>query len=180
MTPSQQPRSTRGRTRTSATAFSAVVLLGASLALSACSGQEAGAAAIVDDATISDKDIQSVTLQLNPLAKDLTPSAVLLGLILAPYVQAEASRGGKGVTDAQVRKVIAKVPKPSPQTIDFVRTEMAIQSLDAAAKTSIVAKLGQAKITVNPRYGTFDLKQVAVLPTSPNWIKAAGTSQGAK
>jgi len=157
-----------------------VAILGAALALSGCSTQEAGAAAIVDDATISDKDVQSVTLQLNPLAKDLTPSAVLLSLILAPYVNAEASRAGKGVTDAQARKVIAKVASPSSRTVEFVRTELAIQSLDAAAKTSIVAKLRKAKITVNPRYGTFDLKQVAVVATSPNWIKVAGTSQGVK
>ena len=57
--------------------------------------------------------------------------------------------------------------------------QLAIPSLSQASKTSILAKLGKAKITVNPRYGTFDAKQVAITPTSPNWIKATA-SQVAK
>ena len=51
--------------------------------------------------------------------------------------------------------------------------QLAVQELDQASKNLIVGELNKAKITVNPRYGTFDPKQVAMTPTSPNWIKAS-------
>jgi len=152
------------------------LVIGASLTLSACANQQAGAAAIVNDAVISDKDVQSVGEQLNQLdpgGQQLKSSDALISLILAPYVLAEAARTGKTISDSQARKVIAKVADPSPTTITFVRMQLAIQGLDDASKTAIVNELGKLKITVNPRYGTFDAKQVALTPISPNWIKAS-------
>ena len=65
---------------------------------------------------------------------------------------------------------------PSPSTIAFVQMQLAIQKLDQASKTRIVAELGKAKITVNPRYGTFDVTQIALTPIEPNWIKASAPS----
>ena len=155
---------------------SLTLLLGATLALSSCGTQQAGTAAIVDGSAISDKDVQNVSVQLNKIAtggQKLTPTIVLLNLILAPYVIAEADLAGKGVSDAEARKVINKVANPSRQTLDFVRMQMEIQSLTPAAKTSILSKLAKAKVTVNPRYGSFDATKIALIPTSPNWIKAA-------
>ena len=185
MASSQHMRSTVGKTRTSRLGFatrSLVFLFGATLALSACGTQEAGAAAIVNRTAIRDKDVQTVSLQLNKLAQgqqELSSSNVLLSLILAPYVLAEADRSGKSVSDSQARKVVEKVTAPSPLTIEFVRMQLALPSLSQTSKTSILAKLGKAKITVNPRYGTFDAKKVALVPSSSNWIKASATP-GAK
>jgi len=48
--------------------------------------------------------------------------------------------------------------------------------LDQASKNLIVGELGKAKITVNPRYGTFDPKQITMTPASPNWIKTSAPS----
>jgi hypothetical protein len=183
--PSQHIRSAQGSTRTARAcriAFAAqvlTVLLGVTLALSACGTQRPGAAAIVNGTTISDKDVQIVAVQVNSLAavqQKLTPSVVLLNLILAPYVLSEADRTGKDVSAAQARKLIDKVANPSPATVDFVRMQLAIPSLSQASKTSILAKLGKATIIVNPRYGTFDLRQAAILPTSPDWIKASASA----
>lgn len=181
LAPSQHIQSTPGRTRTSRTAFAAVVMLGTTLAMSACGTQQAGAAAIVDGTTISDKDVQTAALQLDKLAQgqQISPSLVLLDLILAPYVLAQAKGTGKTVSDAQARQEIAKVADPAPSTITVVKTALAIQALSPASKTSIRTELGKAKVTVSPRYGTFDPRQIAVLATSPNWIKAS-TSSGAK
>ncbi|MBE3073564.1 MAG: hypothetical protein IMZ75_01245 [Actinobacteria bacterium] len=183
MAPSQHLRSTLGKTRTSRMGFattSLTLLLGATLALSAC-GTQPGAAAIVNGTTISDKDVQTVSLELKKALQgqqQFTSSAILVNLILEPYVLAEAKRTGKDVSDAQARKAIAKVASPSRATLDFVRMQLAIQSLSQAGQQSIMAKLGKAKITVNPRYGTFDAKR-GLVPTAPNWIKAS-TSSGAK
>lgn len=176
LAPSQHIRFSR--TATSRTAGAAAVLLGASLALSACGAQEAGAAAIVNGSTISDKDLQSASLQLAALAKSeqqaqIPTRVVLLNLILAPYVNSEADRIGKGVTSAQAIKAIPKVVNPSPTLVDFVRMQLAIPSLTQASKDSILVDLEKAKITVNPRYGTFVAKQVALNATSPDWIKAS-------
>lgn len=185
LAPSQHIRSTLGKSRTSRMGFattSLTLLLGATLALSACGTQEAGAAAIVNGTAISDKDVQTVSLQVNKLAQgqqELSSSNVLLSLILAPYVLAEADRTGKRVADSQARKVLRQVADPAPSTMEFVRMQLSLQSLDQASRTSILTKLGKAKITVNPRYGAFDLKQVALVPISPNWIKTSAAT-GAK
>jgi hypothetical protein len=157
-------------------------VLGAVLTLSACGPQEVGAAAIVDGKVIKDKDVQTVALQLNTLAQGeqkLSTGNVVLSLILAPYVSSEAARAKKSVSDSAVRKVIAKVGKPSPSTMEFVRMQLALQALDEASRASILTKIAKARITVNPRYGTFDAKQVALVASSPNWIKASATP-GAK
>src|SRR5665811_582692 len=86
LAPSQHIRSRLGSARTSRTsrmAFSAqllTLLLGATLALSACGAQQAGAAAIVDGETISAQDVQTASLQLNtfaPAQQQFTPSVVL-------------------------------------------------------------------------------------------------------
>ena len=182
MAPSQHLRSTLGKPRGSRLAFPNLfltLLVGATLALSACGAQEPGAAAIVNGTVISDQEVQTVPDQLNPLAEEgqkLTSSTALLSLILAPYVLAEAERAGKTVSASQARKVIEKVADPSPSTIEFVRMQLVVQQLDDAAKTSIVNALGKAKISVNPRYGTFDATQIALTPISPNCIKAGAPS----
>ena len=179
LAPSQHIRPT-DKTRTARTAWVAVVLLGATLALSDCGTQQPGAAAIVDGAAISDKDVQTVALQLDTKAKDqqkLPPGDVLLYLIAEPYIVAEAKRAGKTVSDAQVRQEITKVAKvaePAPATIEFVRSYLSIQLLDDAAKASMLANLGKAKVTVSPRYGTFD-PQKGLVPVTPNWIKATAS-----
>ena len=162
------------------------LVIGASLALSGCGTQQPGAAAIVNDTAvrhqdlvISDEDAQSVPLELNTLAQggqELKVSDALLSLILAPYVLDEAERVGKTVSVSEARKVIDKVANPSPSTIAFVQMQLSIQKLDQASKTRIVDELGKVKITVNPRYGAFDVTQIALNPISPNWIKASAPS----
>ena len=162
------------------------LVIGASLALSGCGTQQPGAAAIVNDTAvrhqdivISDEDAQSVPLELNTLAaggQELKVSDALLSLILAPYVLDEAKRVGKTVSASEARTVIAKVAKPSPSTIAFVQMQLSLQKLDQASKTRIVDELGKVKITVNPRYGAFDVTQVALTPIEPNWIKASASS----
>lgn len=166
LAPSQHLRSTLG--------FTLTLVLGATLALSACGTQQPGAAAIVNGTAIRDQDVQKVAVQLNALPEiqeKLTLNVILLDLILAPYVLTEADKAGKTVPEAEVRKIVDKVPNPSPATTDFVRMQLAIPGLSKASRSSILATLAEAKITVNPRYGAFDLKQAAILPITPNWIK---------
>ena len=39
-------------------------------------------------------------------------------------------------------------------------------------QNSAVAAASKAKVTINPRYGTFDAASARFIATSPNWIKA--------
>jgi len=152
------------------------LVLGAALLLSGCGAQRPDAAAIVNNTVITDHDVQTVSGEVNQIdesGQKLSSSNALLSLILAPYVLAEAKRAGKTVSVAQARQVIAKVKDPSPSTITFVQMQLAVQQLDDASKTIIVGQLGKAKITINPRYGTFDATRIVMNPTTPNWIKAS-------
>lgn len=174
-------RTTLGRTGTTRTSRRGLVTtcltlsLAATLTLSACGTQEVGAAAIVNGTSISDKEVQATSIQLNTLPEaqqKLTPGLVLLNLIAAPYVLAEAARKGKTVPDAEVRKITDKVAQPSSTTREFVRMQVAWAALDEAGKIAALTNLGKAKVTVNPRYGAFDTKQIGLVPSAPNWIKA--------
>ena len=40
-----------------------------------------------------------------------------------------------------------------------------------------MTEVGKARITINPRYGTFDAKQIAIVPISQNWINPAATPE---
>ncbi len=168
-----------GGTLTSRLALPTALVLGATLALSGCGAQQSGAAAIVNDTVISDQEIQTVSEQVNqidPAGQKLSSSDALLSLILAPYVLAEAKRAGKTISTSEASQVIAKITNPSPSTIEFVQMQLAVQQLDDASKSSIVGQLGKAKITVNPRYGTFDPQRIVITATAPNWIKTSAPS----
>jgi hypothetical protein len=182
LAPSQHSQPTSGRPGGSRRRFPAAFLtlaLGATLALSACGAQEPSAAAIINGTSISERAVQSVTDQVNTLSQGgqkLSSSNALLSLILAPYVLDEARRVHKTISESQAQQVIGKIAHPSAATITFVRMQLSVQELDQASRNLIVGELDKAKITVNPRYGTFDPKQITMTPTSPNWIKAGAPS----
>ncbi|MEP7034942.1 MAG: hypothetical protein ABI934_05095 [Actinomycetota bacterium] len=181
LAPSQHNRRTLGEAR-SRRRFPPVflaLLLGATLGLSACGTQEASSAAIVNGTSISERDVQSVSDQVNTFSQGgqkLAASDALLSLILAPYVLDEAKRAHKTISESEARRVIAKIDHPSAATITFVQMQLAAQQLDQASKNVIVSELDKAKITVNPRYGSFDPKQIAMTPITPNWIKASAST----
>jgi len=183
LAPSQHHHPTSGKPRGSRRRFPAAFLalaLGASFAVSACGTQEPSAAAIINGRSISERDVQSVTDQVNALSQGgqkLSSSNALLSLILAPYVQDEARRVHKTIAESQARDFVKKqIADPTAATLTFVEMQLAVLGLDQASKNLIVGELGKAKITVNPRYGTFDPKQITMTPTSPNWIKTSAPS----
>jgi len=158
--------------------------LGASVAVSACGAQAPSAAAVVNGTSISERDVQSVTDQVNAVSQSgqkLSAGNALLSLILAPYVRDEAARVHKTVSESQAKEYVKKqIADPSAATLAFVRMQLGVQVLDQASKNLIVSQLDKASITVNPRYGTFDRKQISMSPTAPNWIKATSAPTPAK
>ena len=161
------------------TAAPAALVLGAAVLLSGCGTQQPGAAAIVDGRVISDDDAQQVAQQISTvpgIQQKLTPADTLVSLILAPFVIDQAEQDGKGVSESQARAAVKEIRNPSPATVEFVRTSLAANALSAQARTAVLAQVGKAKITVNPRYGTLDRKQLALKPPAPNWMKPAAPS----
>jgi hypothetical protein len=182
LAPSQDNRRTLGKPRRFRGPFPAVFLtflLGSTLGLSSCGTQESSSAAIVNGVSISEQDVQSISSEVNSLAQGgqkLTTSDALLSMILAPYVLDEAKRVHKTIGESQARLVVKKIAHPSAATLRFVEMQLAVQGLDQASKNLIVAELNKATITVNPRYGRFDPTQIAMAPSSPDWIKANATT----
>lgn len=192
LAPSQHLRTERVRTRHLRTALGrrraapVVLLLGASLLVSACEPKQSDTAAVVNDTVISEEDVQTVSRQISTLneGQPFTTSNALFGLILAPFVFAEGNRQRKSIADEQVLQVIGKVPNPTPATADFVKMNLLLQQLDPASQNLVGTELGKARIVVNPRYGKYLPKRGLVprcdrsaseLCINPNWIKVSTT-----
>jgi hypothetical protein len=151
------------------------LVLGAALALSGCGPQQAGAAAIVGDRVISDQDVQTAAQETNKgvegLQQPFTASDTLVFLIVSPYVLDAAAKGGHGVSESQAKAALTKLPNPSPATLEFARTFIALQGLTQEQVQGVLAEVQKAKITVNPRYGKLDPKTLRLDTSEPNWIK---------
>ncbi len=181
----------------------AAVALAASLALTpllgAC-GTQAGAAAVVGDRRITVGELQTATSEVRSIVQDpsqVSQQLVLGWLIAHPYVVQVASEQGKGVSRQDAENFFTRSnftaagggTSPSESSVDAVQTAYALSLLTGqesstpeVAKKSVdevLADLKAAKVTVNPRYGTFDYRwdeqsqTFTLSPRSPNWLAPA-------
>ena len=109
-------------------------------------------------------------------AAEAHPGDTLVSLILAPFVIDQAEKDGKGISEDQARTAVKEIANPSPATLEFVRTSLAANALSEQARTAVLSEVSKAKISVNPRYGTLDRKQLTLKPPAPNWMKPAPAS----
>jgi hypothetical protein len=196
-------RSTRRRGRIAAVALAAALCLAP--ALSGCSTQ-AGAAALVGDRRISVSDLQTATTQLKALVQDpaqITQQLVLGWLIANPYAVRVAAKKGKGVSrDDALRffsqanfKDAAGGTTPSEPAVSAVQTAYALQLLagqDVDQQTAkanvdeIIAGLKADKVTVNPRYGSFDYawdpqtQAFTLSPRNVDWLSTPSSTPSAQ
>jgi hypothetical protein len=96
-------------------------------------------------------------------------------LITAPFILDVANRIGHPQTASAALAAMPSITDPAESTIEVVRAQSAIQYLSDTDKTAIISALDRAKITVNPRYGTFVPTEARLVATSPNWIVAPGS-----
>lgn len=158
----------------------AAVALAAALSVSGCS--TADTAAIVDGTTISEKDAQTAARQINeafhPEQPLDTPGAVA-SLISAPMINAVALAAGKGESDSSARAAMPDLADPAASTLELVKANFAWQKLTDQEKQSVLDDLKKVKVTVNPRYGTFDPSTGSLKAVEPNWLpKPTPTPQG--
>lgn len=155
--------------------------LGSAIALTGCG--ETDLAARVNGQVISEADAKVAAAQIREnfpeAAAQFQTSDAVAALINAPFIIAAADKNGMPYSEQQARADLTNVSDPSPATIELVRSNSALQQLQQASPAAIeeiVADLRSAKITINPRYGTFDREQVQVVPVTPNWIDASAPS----
>jgi hypothetical protein len=160
----------------------------ASLTASACARMQAGAAAVVGDRRISVGQLQQATTDIDAYAKAQDPNSsvsqdkVLLFMILGPDLVDAAARAGVGVSDDTARQELAKygVAKASGGAIEAMRGLAALNALKQANKAAelndFVTRLRSEKISVNPRYGTFDPAALNIVAVAPDWLAGSQTA----
>jgi hypothetical protein len=155
-----------------------VVVVAAALALTLSGCATANTAAVVNGQRISERDAQEAARQIQEAQPDstiTTPDAVA-ALIMAQFINEVADGAGKGLSDSAARAAIPGIANPSPATLSLVRSSLAWNQMTDTEHTQAVDAASKAQITINPRYGTFDPKQVRFDQSKPNWIKAEPTT----
>ncbi|MFC7486372.1 hypothetical protein ACOCJ7_14090 [Knoellia sp. CPCC 206453] len=149
------------------------------LALSACSGtSSAQTAAVVDGRVITEQQLREATDQLNAAfpreGKPYTASEILGLLIRAPYINEAATKAGKAQSESAARAQFKNFEgTPAESAVEVVQADMSGQQIDQAAGQALLASFAKIDVTVNPRYGTFDPAQAAVVGERPNWLVPA-------
>ena len=157
---------------------SAVAVVAAGVvAVSGCA--TADTAAVVNGDRISETEVQEAVTRIKevvPNAQIDTATALQL-LVYAPFVTKVADGAGKGVSDSQVRASMNDTSgKLNDAAVELIRTSDLLNpnnpsGLDQQQQSEAIDALHKAKVTINPRYGTFDPKRIAFDASSPNWIK---------
>ncbi|AKT50187.1 hypothetical protein ADJ73_00530 [Arsenicicoccus sp. oral taxon 190] len=158
-----------------------VVVVAATGLLSACDERaESRAAAIVDGQTILESDVQKATREFNTGSSQATqpvqPSNVVSLLTYGHFVLPAMQQAGKGISDDMAKKYLDKIDDPSPATLAFVKSAVALNNMDDATRTKVAEELRGASIKLNPRYGTFDPKALEIKPEARNWLVADATA----
>ncbi len=165
-------------------ALSAAAMMAGALVVGGCTtARLPGAAAIVDEHTISTEQVLTTTNQLNAALGDKTsplynPSAhfsenqTVQWLVLAPFIDKRVAATGRWVPDDAYNTTLAALGHPTESTTAVVRGMLSTQAMSAEDKAAVLDDARHAKISVNPRYGTLDLFN----PYAPNWIKPNPTA----
>lgn len=149
--------------------------------LTGCGPAQAGSAAVVDGRRITEGDVQTATQQIKTLPWQADPpgqSTVLDWMIVAPYVIETASKYNAGISEQQVRDTLAKTaPDPSDAAVIALRGYLAIQQIvrleepvGKQARDEVSKRILSVPLRVNPRFGVFDPKTIALTPETPNWL----------
>ncbi|HEX2705378.1 MAG TPA: hypothetical protein VHM65_06435 [Candidatus Lustribacter sp.] len=164
------------RSSTRALLVGAVAALGLGLTLSACSVvDKAHAAAVVDGRVIEESAVDASVAQLRSVEVTVGPGVVLGMLILAKPVADQVSASGSWKPDAAYNAFLARIPDPTPATVEVVRTNSALSALTADDQKAVLAALRSMTVTVNPRYGSFNASTGQIAPLLPAWIRKPAT-----
>ena len=175
--------------------LTAVLLAGAGVAgtlgVAGCGGAHPGAAAVVNGTTISEDDIDAVAADLQPYVQpgqSVPRQNVLTALIMQPFIADRLKASGKMISLDQAAQALhqaatqgqrspGNAPRPeqwAKATKELAQAQLGMETLSPADRDRVADALTKAKITVNPRYGEFQLPG-RVVPLVDNWIDAKAT-----
>ncbi len=176
-------RSSRLARRLAAFSLAAVTAVG----VAGCAGSHPGTAAIVNGTTITEQDLDAVSHDLQPYmqpGQTVARNTVLTSLIMQPFVVDELRAANRMVSQQEASRAFydmatgggaqAKPGAPGPDewaepTQALAQAQVGIQSLSPANQQRVLQELSTAQIDVNPKYGTFDVRQ-GLAPVAQNWI----------
>lgn len=149
-----------------------------------CSASQVGAAAVVDGRRITVQQVSDAVAGIQRGNPELSQSGgldrtVLFFLVLSPWLLKAAEDNKVGVSEAEARALLPKTTSPDENAVRVLRTFLALQKLQQAGKTEALTQVQKdvtaARPELNPRYGTFDLKQMAIVDSPPNWLVPRST-----
>lgn len=140
------------------------------LVVSGCA--TADTAAVVNGHRITEQEVQEATSQITKAYPDssLNSANALSSLVMAGFINEVADESGKGLSDSAAKAAITEIEDPTASTLELVKSSLASQQLTTVEQGKVVELARRAKVTMNPRYGTFDAKNVRFDPSKPNWI----------
>jgi hypothetical protein len=152
----------------------AVAAATAALVLTGCG--RADTAAVIDGQVITESGVLAASEQIAEYAtQPLPPRDIVNRLIILPPVLDVLGERGVTISDAAARSAVAGIADPSPYLLDIARLDLAIGQMTPEDQQEVIARIQEADVEVNPRYGTFNAEQAAVVPTDPDWL--AGTAE---
>jgi len=147
----------------------AVAIAAAALALTGCG--RADTAAVVDGHVISQSGVLATSEQVAQYASQPMPTGDLINrLVVLPAVLDVLGERGVTISDAAARSAVGAIDNPTPYLLDLARLDLAIGQMTQEDMVEVTSRLLEADVEVNPRYGTFNPEQAAVVATSPDWI----------
>jgi hypothetical protein len=154
----------------------AAVIAAAALVLTGCG--RADTAAVVDGHVITESGVLAASEQVAQYAtQPLPPADIVNRLVVLPPVLEVLEERGVTISDAAARSAVSGITDPAPYLLDLARLDLAIGQMTQEDMQNVIARLQEAEVEVNPRYGTFDPQQAAVVATQPDWIVGAADAQ---
>ena len=147
----------------------AAAIVTAALVLTGCG--RADTAAVVDGHVITESGVLEVSDQIAEYATSpLAPRDIVNRLVVLPPVLEVLGERGVTISDAAARSAVSGIADPSPYLLDLARLDLAIGQLTPEDQQNVIARLQEIDVEVNPRYGSFDPQQAAVVASDPDWI----------
>lgn len=164
------------------------IALVAALALGGCAADH-GAAAVVDGKPIAASTVDRAASELNQIFMVDARGVVTLLIVTPSYLDA-ARELGVATSHDEAREYVAQVAADSGVDVDpeglsdasldilsLALSEQRMAQLPEAAEVfaEIRAEISELDVEVNPRFGEFSFDNLAVIPTTPEWIHPASS-----
>src|SRR5690606_16921393 len=131
----------------------------------------ANTAPVVDGHRITQSGRRHATEQIAQYAQQPTPARpALTRLRIAPTVLQVPGARDVSISAAAARAAHSDTDAPVPYLMELTKLDLAIGQMTEQDFAEITTRLSELDVDVNPRYGTFNPEQVAVVPETAGWI----------